>query len=310
MSAQGQAHDGSLQEALTQVGDRLQGSPYVATAALVEMLHRQRSALGTPGWLEAVDAVRRHPLLELTHEDPFTRRAFSKPRGYPGDAVLIDHIYGAAAPEFQHPIGKAINRFTTSSPATRGVRFRRHLLAELIDRASAEGHGHCRVLALACGHLRELELSQAVRRGDTVDVVALDQDPASIEVARQLHCRLQGHTASIKTVLKRSIPLHDFDLVYAASLFDYLDDKVATLLLTRMLEATRPGGRVLVANFVPDIPDVGYMEACMDWFLKYRTEPQLRALLADIPPELKGPIRTFHDPDDDISFLIVTRPGE
>jgi len=28
------------------------------------------------------------------HADPLTYRAFSKPRGYAGDAVMMDHIYG------------------------------------------------------------------------------------------------------------------------------------------------------------------------------------------------------------------------
>lgn len=300
----------ALQERLSQISDALPGAPYPLTGVLVELLHRQRRAEPAT-WPAVVDAVRRHSLLEQIHEDPFTRRAFTKPRGYAGDAVLIDHIYGAARPEFQQPLGRAINRYTTSSPATRAVRFRRHLLAELIDRASGEGHGHCRVLALACGHLRELELSAAVRRGDAIEVVGLDQDPDSIEVAvelaRRLNCRLLAHTASIKAVIKRSIPLTDFDLVYAAGLFDYLDDKVATLLLARMLEATRPGGRVLIANFVPDIPDVGYMEACMDWFLRYRTESHLRGLLEKIPAELQGEAHTLHDPDQNIAFLVVTR---
>ncbi len=299
-----------LHEQLSQISERLPASPYRTTGALVDLLHRQRRA-EPASWPAAVGAVRRHSLLEQIHEDPFTRRAFSKPRGYAGDAVLIDHIYGVARPEFQQPLGRAINRYTTSSPATRAVRFRRHLLAELIDRASGEGHGHCRVLALACGHLRELELSAAVRRGDAVEIVGLDQDPDSIEVAmelaRRLNCRVLAHTASIKAVIKRSIPLAEFDLVYAAGLFDYLDDKVAALLLARMLEAARPGGRVLIANFVPDIPDVGYMEACMDWYLRYRTERQLRDLLEQVPTALQGEAQTLHDPDQNIAFLVVTR---
>ena len=37
-----------------------------------------------------------YPLRELLHQDPFTYRAFSKPRGYAGDAVTMDYIYGIA----------------------------------------------------------------------------------------------------------------------------------------------------------------------------------------------------------------------
>ncbi|MCL4819162.1 MAG: methyltransferase domain-containing protein [Vicinamibacteria bacterium] len=304
----------ALHQQLSEIEQDLPRRPYHATASLFGLLRSERLSSGDVPWEDRVALVRRHPILSLAQEDPFTRRAYTKPRGYAGDAVLIDHIYGSAQPEFQRPLGRAINRYTTASPATRAVRFRRQILAELIDRASAEGHGHCRVLALACGHLRELELSVAIRRGDAVEVVGLDQDADSLGVAREagqrLGCRMETHAASIRAVLKRSLDLRDFDLVYAAGLFDYLEDNVAAALVSRMLEAVRPGGRVLIANFVPDIPDVGYMEACMDWFLKYRTESQLRSLLDDLPAELKGPIRTFHDPDENLAFLVATRPGD
>ena len=35
-----------------------------------------------------------HPACGLMRQDPFTFRAFSKPRGYAGDAVTVDYIYG------------------------------------------------------------------------------------------------------------------------------------------------------------------------------------------------------------------------
>src|SRR5215210_1964384 len=34
-----------------------------------------------------------HPIREAAHDDPLTRRAFRKPRGYAGDAVVLDMIY-------------------------------------------------------------------------------------------------------------------------------------------------------------------------------------------------------------------------
>ena len=45
-------------------------------------------------WQEYARACLDHPLRHLLHQDPFTYRAFSKPRGYAGDAVMMDYIYG------------------------------------------------------------------------------------------------------------------------------------------------------------------------------------------------------------------------
>src|SRR5215475_11877146 len=34
-----------------------------------------------------------HPFAELVLQDPYSRRAREKPRGYAGDAVMLDYIY-------------------------------------------------------------------------------------------------------------------------------------------------------------------------------------------------------------------------
>jgi extracellular factor (EF) 3-hydroxypalmitic acid methyl ester biosynthesis protein len=39
-----------------------------------------------------------HSLIDLVHQCPFTYHAFTKPRGYAGDAELIDFIYGFKQP--------------------------------------------------------------------------------------------------------------------------------------------------------------------------------------------------------------------
>ena len=108
-----------------------------------------------------------HPICHLLHQDPFTYRAFSKPRGYAGDAVMMDYIYGLGearqAAREATPLGRSIFRYMDTRPSARAVRYRRKLIADLIDRAAARGG--TRVLALAAGHLREVELSAAVQTG-------------------------------------------------------------------------------------------------------------------------------------------------
>ena len=63
-------------------------------------------------WAPYARACLDHPVRNLLHQDPFTYRAFPKPRGYAGDAVMMDYIYGLGeateAAREATPLGRAI----------------------------------------------------------------------------------------------------------------------------------------------------------------------------------------------------------
>jgi hypothetical protein len=52
-----------------------------------------RSGATPHEWRRIAATLRAHPLHALVLKGPITRRAFEKPRGYAGDAALIDLIY-------------------------------------------------------------------------------------------------------------------------------------------------------------------------------------------------------------------------
>src|SRR5688500_6773533 len=60
---------------------------------LILGLQARRSNASDQEWMEIVSFCMRHPLRDLLFEDPFTHRAYNKPRGYAGDAVLLDLVY-------------------------------------------------------------------------------------------------------------------------------------------------------------------------------------------------------------------------
>jgi hypothetical protein len=72
-------------------------------------------------------------VLEILREDPFISRCYAKPRGYAGDAVMLDFIYHHSAnlPYLNSatPRGRASTVFSTNSSAPRAVRNRAWLLA-------------------------------------------------------------------------------------------------------------------------------------------------------------------------------------
>ena len=252
-----------------------------------------------------------HPVCRLLHQDPFTYRAFAKPRGYAGDAVMMDYIYGLGeaipAARDASPLGRAIFQYMGTRPSAKAVRYRRRLLASLIDRVAERGSAS--VLAIAAGHLREVELSSAINTGRLQEFVAFDQDEASLAVVARDYAHLGVRTVpgSVRHILAGRANLGQYDLVYAAGLFDYLNAPVAAALTRRMFEMTRPGGLMLIPNFLTGVRDAGYMEAFMDWHLIYRDHADMQVLAAALPPSAVAHCRIFDDNDDAITFLLVSK---
>jgi SAM-dependent methyltransferase len=285
-------------------------------AAAFRLLTPPLSAL----WSEAratgqAEAMRRwcqgHALHALVMQDPFTHRAVTKPRGYAGDAVMMDFIYDGTPPAGTSAVGADVFRATTRAGMGLSVRYRRQLLRSLIDDTVVR-HEQPRLLSVAAGHCRELQGSLVEAPGFAGEFVALDQDPLSCQEIARAHAgqpvrvvnqgvrELAGSAQG--SVLADS--LGRFDLIYSAGLYDYLPDALARRLTRRLLAMLRPGGRVLIANFVPGGSGRGYMELFMDWTLVLRTEAQMRELAAGAGAAHAS---TFADPQRNVVYAELWR---
>jgi extracellular factor (EF) 3-hydroxypalmitic acid methyl ester biosynthesis protein len=251
-----------------------------------------------------------HSLTTLTHQCPFTYHSFSKPRGYAGDAELIDYIYTLKSlPNDLTKVGEEILNYMIDAPAPRGVRGRRDILAETIDAVAAASNHPIQILSVACGHLREAQKSQAVQSHQIGKFYALDQDPLSIELLdRELaEYSIQTIPSSVTALVRKKLTFENLDFVYAAGLYDYLSQPFATCLTKVMFDMLRSGGRLLLANFVPDHSELGYMETFMQWPLIYRTEAELEAVAIDIPETEIASKRTFFEKEGNIVFLELVK---
>jgi hypothetical protein len=254
------------------------------------------------------ETAKKHPLRPFLHQCPFTRRAFERPRGYAGDAVLIDYLYMDRAADELHA-GREIYRYMHQQPSSVSVRERRELLARAIDETADRVPGQARILSVACGHLREAETSRAVAERRVGELIAFDQDPLSLaEISHHNpHGVVKPHCGSVRALLSGKATFSDMDFVYSAGLYDYLSDAVATRLTGLLFGMLRSGGKMLVANFAMYPPETGYMEAFMDWWLIYRDEDGMRALLGEVPMEQLSSVRLFRDSQDNVIYLELTR---
>lgn len=295
----------ALDHQLSTIASRLQRLPEIF-AAMRELVEISGSL--TP---DACAFLRSHPVFARCQHDPFTAHSMSRPRGYAGDAALIDLIYEtgdarqrvAAASEY----GKALYSYSISRPSAEAVRERRRILAALVAVTTGR-NPTAEVLALAAGHLREADLLTAEQF--PARWLALDQDPLSVAEIQRCHTpRVTTVTTSVGRFMVRPLMNGHFDLIYAAGLYDYLDEPTAIRLTQGAFSALKPGGELLLANFTHDCPDAAYMDVFMDWRLIARDEAELHRIIAALPQDDVARTTLFRGNNRVIAYAVVERRG-
>jgi extracellular factor (EF) 3-hydroxypalmitic acid methyl ester biosynthesis protein len=308
-------------EFLDALNEKITNSPELSSthvAEASEFFARLRAGNDALSWAAMVkDQIAPHPAIASIRQCPLTARCAYKPRGYAGDAVMIDYIYGtgdvAMLPD--GAAAKSLFAYTTSSPPSRAVRYRRHRLADLIDSSATEqihrSQRGLRILSVAAGHGRELELSAAFRSGLISEFVALDQDAASLDELKRAYAnsatKITTLEMGVKSLLGGKHGLGSFDLIYSAGLYDYLDTPLATRLTAKLFSLLNPHGRLMYANFATEIFGIGYMEAAMDWWLIYRDAKQTKALSDEIDMAQVKSMNEYTDPGRNIYFVELER---
>lgn len=245
---------------------------------------------------------------------PFSMRASRPAAPRAGNAVLIDYLYGINSPlGEQNPAGltEELFHYACSAPAPRALRSRRQRLSREIDACCHLRAGQARILCVGSGHLREAELSKALRHGHFGEFVAFDSHPPHLQVIEQCYGSLGVRTClgGIEQFPGGYPELRDFDLIYCPSLCEQLDDRLAATLVRDLFRRLKPGGRLLLANFRPGVPNITYLEGLLDWRPRYRGAEALQALLGGIPEEEIGGTRVFHDLSGCVAFVEAIRHG-
>jgi SAM-dependent methyltransferase len=278
--------------------------------SLFQTLQRWRDSTSQEAWQELVERYcLDHPVARLIFQSPLAMHSYSQPRGYPGDAELLDYIYKIKpCSDLASELGRAIHAFLLDTQAARALRSRREILADYVDQ-TAWATESPRILSIAAGHLREVELSAAVQAGEIDEYIAVDQDPLSLEQIEHDYARygVRAVCASIRDLLTGARTFADLDLAYAAGLYDYLPRETARELTAVMFRALKPGGRLLVANVIPDLDDAGFIESYMGWKLTYRTHDELFRVSERVPLEQMASIRLFLEPNQVFLFLEIEK---
>jgi len=266
--------------------------------------------------------IQQSKYFQQIQESPWSHQIINKPRGYAGDSDMMKIIYDD---QFQGStnFGKLYTKLTNAVEGSQAVRNRRHFLYEKI-RKVASGQ----VLSIAAGPAYEIEDILKTEQSRNFHFLALDHDIITLRKYQKQATNFQYGIVNAFHLLKGNfkylipksqymdkvnpkrdlkgwrkllLPLkyqvntlqkQQFDLVYAAGLYDYIQttsspEKGSVALTKNLFELVKPEGQLIIGNYTPTIP-IGtrwYMEYVCDWNLIYRTDEEILAFKNTIPSD-------------------------
>ena len=240
-----------------------------------------------------------HPLLLSS---PFMYRIFAKPLGYAGDYEMVDMILREPA-EGGSLFAKLLNIFILRQAPAEAHRNRvSHLVRTLVQEGQGlaqQGRG-LRVFNIGCGPAGEVQQFLAEHHlSNRAQFTLLDSNDETLRytggVLQNLASKFNRTTPiklikkSVQQLLKESARPktagEQYDLIYSAGLFDYLNDRICTMLIRLAYDLLAPGGLLLLTNVDASNPIRNIMEHVYEWHLIYRTAAQFGSLADGLPAE-------------------------
>jgi extracellular factor (EF) 3-hydroxypalmitic acid methyl ester biosynthesis protein len=276
---------------------------FVRYSEEIDVAHR----LVMPGDVEAVKEYSRRQLQDYFMQAPCMHRALYKPLGYPGDYEIMKDMYETP---FSGPtlFAKSMSLAVLSTRAVDALRARKDLVkGELDGLLDAEPKGRpLRVLSIAAGPAQEVYELLRDRKSlpSPLDIVLFDQDEGALSYAydrlkRLVDARWPERVRivylhdSIKRLLKDPAifsSLANFDAIFCCGLFDYLELPTAIALCRNLFANLETNGTLYVGNLAPNNPNRWLMELHLDWFVIYRTRPELLDLARLAAPGARSEI--------------------
>jgi extracellular factor (EF) 3-hydroxypalmitic acid methyl ester biosynthesis protein len=245
-------------------------------------------------------AFARREIHPLTMCAPFMHRTYTKPLGYAGDYEMVRMILRDPL-EGQNSYAKVVNSVLLRSGTAEAHRNRIVKLTEYLVAEARRVNGHGRpfkVLNIGCGPAAEVErFLQHSWLSDRANLHLLDFNQETLAFAEEQITRaIREHRRraevkfihrSVHELLKqasgRNAPSEEeFEFVYCAGLFDYLNDRICGRLLKLFYSWTLPGGFVVATNVHPKHPVRGFLEHLQEWYLIVRDERQMQELAPEL----------------------------
>lgn len=235
-------------------------------------------------------------------ENTLHGRGFLKPNGYPGDYLFLDRIYTKYVSD--HPSYRIWDAYVQQSGGPNAVRNRKAYFKHLA-KAKANSRAETKVLNIISGSGRELAELYQDDAQKNIHTTCVEIDKEAILYSKELNKAHLDQITYVNANIFRYQTAETFDIIWAAGLFDYLNDKAFVNLLRRFGNWQKKGGEIVIGNYnEAHNPSRNYMEILGDWYLIHRTEAQLLQLARDAGFK-EDEIHVSRMPDNVILYLHI-----
>ena len=243
----------------------------------------------------------------------FMERALTKPRGYPGDYMLLSAIYDNVPKSLG--IGGYLDLYFLNRTLAKGVRTRlagarKFLSMEILRRKS-----ELSILNVACGPAREYD-GGFNADGQTVNLKCIDMDEQALEHVRTQVATQPGVDPDFECVCYNALRMSSSkatinrfgrsDIIYSVGLCDYIPDDYMIRILRGWRESIADGGVVYVAFKDRLLYNAAVYQWLVDWFFYQRTEQDCLRLYEEAGYDTAN-IEVQRD-DDGVIMNFIARP--
>lgn len=239
------------------------------------------------GTLKAVQHRFRQAIAPWMDRSPMMQRAKVKPRGYPGDYMMLEAIYEGKP--LARGLGGYLDLFFLGTELGRAVVARMTALKEFLRGEIARRPTESSILNVACGPCREYSEGFPSMQARGTCVTCVDYDTEAIAFSQSSVVASRDDLPEFRFIrhnalrMRNSRPFSEkygqFDIAYSVGLCDYIPDEPLIAMLRGWGELLKPDGVLYVAFKDCQEYDKTDYQWLTDWYFFQRTEQDCRNLL-------------------------------
>ncbi len=206
------------------------------------------------------------------------------PRGYMGDFKAIDMIIDYKEENPPNTLGGILGRYALNTPIAQQHREKIKVQSCIIKK-TCEIIPRPKILSLACGSSRDLEMAKKELEKAGAEILLVDFDADALrESVRRLTPNLKVETFLSNVRLKKffreiSAKNNKFNLILAGGLFDYLPEKIVKMIIKNLKNFLSKEGLFFFTNIASGNPYRPWIETVTNWFLIERSKTDINRVL-------------------------------